>query len=47
MKMMKGLMLGTLLTVGTMMYFSEGVDINKKKMIRKGRQMAKRMGIYL
>ena len=47
MKMMKGLMLGTLLTVGTMMYFSEGMHINKKKMLKKGKQMAKKMGIYL
>ena len=47
MKFMRGVMLGTLLTVGTMMYFSEGVDTNKKKMVRKGKQMAKRMGIYL
>ena len=47
MKMIKGLMLGTLLTAGAMMYFSEGVDVNKKKMVRKGKQIAKRMGIYL
>ena len=47
MKMMKGIIVGTLLTAGAMMYFSEGVDNNKKKMLKKGKQMVKRMGIYL
>ena len=47
MRFMRGVMIGTLLTAGAMMYFSEGVDTNKKKMVRKGKQMAKRMGIYL
>lgn len=45
--MMKGIIVGTLLTAGAMMYFSEGVDNNKKKMLKKGKQMVKRMGIYL
>jgi hypothetical protein len=30
---MKGILLGTLLTAGTMMMYSEGIDNNKKKMI--------------
>lgn len=47
MKFMHGVMLGTLITAGTMMYYSEGVDNNKKKMMKKGKQIAKRMGIYL
>lgn len=47
MRFMRGIMLGTLITAGAMMYFSEGVDNNKKKMVKKGKQMAKRMGIYL
>ncbi|MGN1299132.1 MAG: hypothetical protein ACI4UE_04020 [Candidatus Scatovivens sp.] len=47
MKFMHGVMLGTLITAGAMMYYSEGVDNNKKKMMKKGKQIAKRMGIYL
>ena len=47
MKFMRGLMIGTLLTASAMMICSEGVDINKKKMMKKGKQFAKRMGIYL
>ena len=47
MRFMRGIMLGTLITAGAMMYYSEGIDSNKKKMVKKGKQMAKRMGINL
>ena len=33
MKFTKGLMLGTLITAGAMMMYSEGVDSSKKKMV--------------
>lgn len=47
MKFMRGLMIGSIVTAGAMMICSEGVDTNKKKMMKKGKQFAKRMKIYL
>ncbi len=44
MKFTKGLMLGTLITAGAMMMYSEGVDSSKKKMVKKGKQFMKKMG---
>lgn len=43
MSFMKGVMLGSLITAGTMMMYSEGIDESKKKMMRKGKQIAKKM----
>lgn len=43
MNFVKGVMVGTLITAGTMMMYSEGVDENKKKMMKKGKQLAKRI----
>ena len=43
MNFVKGIMVGTLITAGTMMMYSEGVDENKKKMMKKGKQLAKRI----
>ncbi len=47
MSFMKGVMLGSLITAGTMMMYSEGIDDNKKKMIKKGKQLARKMKIYM
>lgn len=43
MSFMKGVMIGSLITAGTMMMYSEGVDENKKKMMKKGKQIARKM----
>ena len=43
MSFMKGVMIGSLITAGTMMMYSEGIDESKKKMMRKGKQIAKKM----
>ena len=43
MNFIKGVMLGTIITAGTMMMYSEGIDESKKKMLKKGRQMMRRM----
>ena len=43
MSFMKGVMIGSLITAGTMMMYSEGIDENKKKMIKKGKQIARKM----
>lgn len=47
MSFMKGVMLGSLITAGTMMMYSEGIDDNKKKMLKKGKQLARKMKIYM
>lgn len=43
MNFVKGVMLGSIITAGTMMMYSEGLDENKKKMIKKGKQFARKM----
>lgn len=43
MRFTKGLMLGTLLTAGAMMMYSEGVDNSKKKLVKKGKQFIRRI----
>ena len=45
MKFTKGLMIGSLLTAGAMMMYSEGIDNNKKKMVKKGKQFMRKMGM--
>lgn len=45
MKFTKGLMLGTILTASAMMMYSEGIDNNKKKILKKGKQIMKKMGM--
>lgn len=43
MNFMKGLVIGGLITAGTMMMYSEGIDDSKKKIMKKGKQIAKKM----
>ncbi len=47
MKFTKGLILGGLVTAGILMMYSESdmMTKNKKKMIKKGKQFAKKMGV--
>ena len=46
MKFVKGMMIGTLISAGVLMMYNEGSNMmNKKKMIKKGKQFAKKMGI--
>ena len=47
MKFMHGIMWGSVITAGAMLCASENIDINKKKILKKGKQLAKRIGIYL
>lgn len=39
----KGVMIGSLITAGTLMMYSENLDQNKKKVMKKGKQLVKRM----
>ena len=47
MKFTKGLILGGLVTAGILMMYSESdmMTKNKKKMMKKGKQFAKKMGV--
>lgn len=45
MKFIKGMVMGTLLSAGVMMMYTENTGMNKKKMVKKGKQMAKKIGI--
>ena len=46
MKFIKGMVIGGLITTGIVMMYAEGTGMmNKKKMLKKGRQMAKKVGI--
>lgn len=45
MRFTKGLMVGSLITAGAMMMYSEGVDNSKKKMVKKGKQFMKKIGM--
>ena len=38
----KGVVIGSLITAGTMMMYSEGLDENKKKMMKKGKQIVRK-----
>lgn len=44
MKFVKGIILGTVLSAGVAMIYSES-SLNKRKIMRKGRKIAKKMGI--
>ena len=44
MKFIKGVMIGGLITTGLVMMYREGL-MNKKTMMKKGRKVAKKMGI--
>lgn len=45
MRFVNGVAIGALITAGAMMLCSETVNDEKKKMVKKGRQFAKKLGI--
>ena len=45
MKFVKGMVVGTLVSAGIAMMCTETMSMGKKKMIKKGRQFAKKMGM--
>ena len=45
MKFIKGVIVGTMISAGAMMMYAENTGMNKKKVMKKGKQIAKRMGI--
>ncbi len=45
MKFVKGVMIGGLITTGLVMMYTETGMRNKRKMMKKGKQLIKKMGI--
>lgn len=45
MKFVKGMIIGGIVSAGVAMMYTEAMSMNKKKMIKKGRQFAKKMGM--
>ena len=45
MKFMKGVMIGTMVTAGAMMMYSDSIDNSKKKIMKKGKQFLRKMGL--
>ena len=45
MKFVKGVVMGTLLSAGVVMLYNEKNSMKKNKMMKKGKQLIKKMGI--
>ena len=45
MKFVKGMVIGGMATVGAMMMYNEMSNKRKKQIMKKGKQLAKKMGI--
>ena len=43
MKFIKGMVVGTLLSAGIVMMYQDGMENNRKKWIKKGRQFARKL----
>ena len=47
MKFVKGMIIGGMVSAGAMMVYKEMTGKNKKQMIKKGKQFARKMGILI
>lgn len=45
MKFVKGMVMGTIVAAGVVMMYRESLGMDKKKMIKNGKKLAKKMGI--
>lgn len=45
MKFVKGMIIGTAISAGIAMLYTESMGMNKKQIMKKGRKLAKKMGI--
>ena len=45
MRFMKGILIGGIVTAGLAMIYAESMEQGKRKVMRKGKQFAKRMGL--
>lgn len=44
MKLVKGIIIGGMVSAGLVMMYGETIGFNKKKMIKQGKKMIKKMG---
>ena len=44
MKLVKGMLIGGMISAGIVMMCGETIDCNKNKMLKKGRKLIKKMG---
>ena len=45
MKLVKGMIIGGMVSVGLVMVYGETIGFNKKKMLRQGKKMIKKIGL--
>lgn len=45
MKFVKGMVMGTIISAGVMMMYNDRKSMKKNKMVKKGKQFIKKMGI--
>lgn len=45
MKFVKGMVIGTMVTAGVAMMYNGGM-MNRKKIMRRGKQLAKKLGVF-
>lgn len=45
MKFVKGMIVGTLISAGVVMAYTDSMNGTKRKMIKKGKQFAKKLGM--
>ena len=45
MKFVKGMIVGTLISAGVVMAYTDTMNVTKRKMIKKGKQFAKKLGM--
>ncbi len=45
MKFVKGVMIGGLITTGLVMMYADNDGMNKRKLMKKGKQLVKKIGI--
>ena len=45
MKLIKGIIIGGMLSAGLVMIYGESMGVNKKKMMKQGKKMIRKMGM--
>ena len=45
MKFVKGMVMGTMISAGLIMMYNENIGVNKRRIMKKGKQFVKKMGI--
>ncbi len=45
MKLVKGILIGGMVSAGLVMMYGETIGFNKKKMMKQGKRMIKKMGL--